>query len=261
MKFTRFGLAEKVVKDAGEVLRCAKTNILKFVEKTGWQDIVTKYDKQVEQMIRSAIRENFPNDTIVGEEYPSADGTEYTWYIDPIDGTTNFVNQHHDYCISVACYAEEQADFGIVLDVERDHFYTARAGKGAFRNGNRLSCVHRKSVHEMLLTTPIVQQLLLDDGPYTNGFRHLSQSVRGVRSKGSAALELCLLAAGEADLFATPIAGPWDHAAAALILKEAGGASCDYEGGPLPLQGKTTILGASGTDELERFRKYLEEWS
>ena len=257
----RFETAQALALKVGELLRdvCVKT--IGFDEKTGWQDIVTSYDKQAEHLIRSTIAEAFPEDAVVGEEFPASSGTVYTWYIDPIDGTTNFVNQHHDYCVSIACYKSNEAIFGVVLDVERKQLYTAEAGKGAFRNGERMTTSSRTSLHEMILTSPIVQMLLVEDNPYLAGFRQFSREVRAVRSKGSAALELCLVAAGEADLFATPLAGPWDHAAAAVILKEAGGACCSYDGKSLSLVGNSTVLAASNAETLEQFQHCLEEWS
>ena len=106
---------------AREPLRESRLREDEIQHKSGYQDLVTRWDKETEQFLRRGISEAFPQDIIVGEEYPAAnEGAEgCTWYLDPIDGTTNFVSQHRNYAVSVGCWRGEEPLFGLVLDVER----------------------------------------------------------------------------------------------------------------------------------------------
>ena len=227
---------------------------------SGYQDLVTRWDKETEQFLRRGISEAFPQDIIVGEEYPAAnEGAEgCTWYLDPIDGTTNFVSQHRNYAVSVGCWRGEEPLFGLVLDVERPALYWAQAGSGAFRDGTPLHTSRRREVQELLLTVPGVPRTLLNPHPRQEGLLRLAREVRGVRSLGSVALELCALAAGEADLFVTLRSCPWDHNAGRIILAEAGGSLCDLEGEFLPLDRRTPVLAANAPETLRLVReRYL----
>ena len=178
--------------------------------------------------------------------------------VDPIDGTTNFVSQHRNYAVSVGCWRGEEPLFGLVLDVERPALYWAQAGSGAFRDGTPLHTSRRREVQELLLTVPGVPRTLLNPHPRQEGLLRLAREVRGVRSLGSVALELCALAAGEADLFVTLRSCPWDHNAGRIILAEAGGSLCDLEGEFLPLDRRTPVLAANAPETLRLVReRYL----
>ena len=113
----RFNVAVKVVQNAGELLRQCRLEEAEVSQKTGHQDLVTRWDRRTEQLLRNEILTAFPRDAIVGEEYPpEAHRTgSVTWYIDPIDGTTNFINQHQNYAISVGCWDGSVPLFGLVL--------------------------------------------------------------------------------------------------------------------------------------------------
>lgn len=124
----RFDTARALVLAAGACLRLARPKAGAVWEKTGHQDLVTRCDRETEQFLRSGILSAFPGDAIVGEEYPATPpgGTGCVWYLDPIDGTTNFVSQHRNYAVSVGCYQDGVPAFGLVLDVERGALYSAR---------------------------------------------------------------------------------------------------------------------------------------
>ena len=257
MDTSRFELAKDLILQVGIILHNADFHALSVETKTGLQDIVTKYDKGVEAFLQQKILSDFPSDAIIGEEFPPHRGSSYTWYIDPIDGTSNFVSQRHDYCVSIACYCGEKPVFGLVLDVERGALYSAISGQGAWRGTEPIRCAQYAPVQNLLLTTPVVPALFLHGHPMRESFCRLANEVRAVRSKGCVSLEICLVAAGEADVFAARYAGPWDHAAAQIILREAGGACCTFCGHPLPLEGNTTILAASSEQVLAEMRHYL----
>ena len=240
----RFALARELVLQAGAALRESRLREDEIQHKSGYQDLVTRWDKETEQFLRRGISEAFPQDIIVGEEYPAAnEGAEgCTWYLDPIDGTTNFVSQHRNYAVSVGCWRGEEPLFGLVLDVERETLYWAKHGDGAWQNQTQIHTSGRRELSELLLTTPGLQYTFLEPHPYQERMIRLSRKVRGVRCLGSVALELCEVAAGRADLFVTMRSSPWDHNAARIILEEAGGATFTVDGDELPLGQKSTVL-------------------
>jgi UDP-N-acetylmuramate dehydrogenase len=200
----RFELAAAAVREAGAALRQSRLKSSDIEVKTGYHDLVTYWDRRTERLLRGRILSAFPGDAIVGEEYPPSGGESgAVWYIDPIDGTTNFINQGGNYAISVGCWAGGEPLFGLVLDVERDALYSARPGAGAWLEGRPLHVTSRTSLCEMLLTTPGVQYSFLEPHPWQERLVKLARAVRGVRCLGSVALELCELAAGKADLFVT----------------------------------------------------------
>lgn len=253
----RFTLARALVEQAGAALRKSRLERHEIQYKTGYQDLVTRWDRETEQFLRQGILEAFPQDAIVGEEYPAVtrEGEGYVWYLDPIDGTTNYVSQHRNYAVSVGCWRGEEPVFGLVLDVERPALYWAKAGGGAWRDETAIRVSQRQELDRLLLTTPGVSNTFLKPHSRQEGMLRLAQAVRGVRSLGSVALELCGLAAGEADLFVAMRSCPWDHNAARIILTEAGGSLCTLEGEPLPMGERTTVLAANSRPVLERVQR------
>ena len=246
----RFNVAVEVVQNAGNILRQCSLENAEICQKTGHQDLVTRWDRRIEQLLRNEILTAFSQDSIVGEEYPpEAHRTgAVTWYIDPIDGTTNFINQHQNYAISVGCWEGSTPLFGLVLDVERETLYWAKHGDGAWQNQTQIHTSGRRELAELLLTTPGLQYTFLESHPYQKQMIQLSRKVRGVRCLGSVALELCEVAAGRADLFVTMRSSPWDHNAARIILEEAGGAIFTVDGGELPLDQKSTVLALNAVE-------------
>ena len=230
----RFELAVELVRQAGAALRQARLEADAVRCKSGHQDLVTVWDQKTEQFLRKGILQNFPADAIVGEEYPavSAAAQDAVWHIDPIDGTTNFINQHRNYAVSVGCWRQGRPLFGLVLDVENDRLYHARAGQGAWCGERPLAASRRPKIPELLLFTPDVLRTFLEPG--RDELLRLARDVRAVRSIGSVALELCAVASGEADLCVAMRSCPWDHNAARIILGEAGGAIATLDGAPLP---------------------------
>ncbi len=228
----RFDVAAEIIQEAGKIL-------------TGHQDLVTFWDRKIEQQLRHSILTAFPQDSIVGEEYPPQENCDrkVTWYLDPIDGTTNFINQHQNYAISMGCWEGADPLFGLVLDVERETLYWGKHGGGAWQDQTPIHTSVRRELSELLLTTPGLQYTFLEPHPYQERMIRLSRKVRGVRCLGSVALELCEVAAGRADLFVTMRSSPWDHNAARIILEEAGGAIFTVDGDELPLDQKSTVVG------------------
>ena len=240
----RFDVAAEIIQEAGKILRRCHLEQREIIQKTDHQDLVTFWDRKIEQQLRHSILTAFPQDSIVGEEYPPQENCDrkVTWYLDPIDGTTNFINQHQNYAISMGCWEGADPLFGLVLDVERETLYWAKHGDGAWQNQTQIHTSGRRELAELLLTTPGLQYTFLESHPYQKQMIQLSRKVRGVRCLGSVALELCEVAAGRADLFVTMRSSPWDHNAARIILEEAGGAIFTVDGDELPLDQKSTVL-------------------
>ena len=190
----------------------------------------------------------------MGEEYPPEEtGTgKVTWYLDPIDGTTNFINQRRNYAVSVGCWEGCVPLFGLVLDVERRELYWAKAGGGAWREQVPIHVSGRSQISDLLLVTPGILHTFLKPHPQQDGLIRLANEVRGVRSLGSVALELCQVAAGEADLFVALRSSPWDHNAARIILSEAGGDSSALSGAVLPVTRKSPVLAANSNALLHK---------
>lgn len=220
----RFDFARQWIMEMGEFLREAVKQPFDFSAKTGHQDIVTAFDREVELYFRRRIGEHFPGDSIVGEELDREAGeSSVMWYIDPIDGTTNFVNLRRHFAISVGCYRNGAAEFGFVYDVMAKDLYWAYAGEGAYKNDLRLGqTAPVTELSKMILSTPNVQDAFWRDYTWQGAMLELADRVRAVRSLGSVALELCAVAEGTVDLFAAMRSAPWDHNGARLILQEAG---------------------------------------
>ena len=246
----RFDVAAEIIQEAGKILRRCHLEQTEISQKTGHQDLVTFWDRKIEQQLRHSILTAFPQDSIVGEEYPPQENCDrkVTWYLDPIDGTTNFINQHQNYAISMGCWEGADPLFGLVLDVERETLYWAKRGGGAWQDQTQIHTSGRRELSELLLTTPGLQYTFLEPHPYQERMIRLSRKVRGVRCLGSVALELCEVAAGRADLFVTMRSSPWDHNAARIILEEAGGAVFTMEGDELPLDQKSTVLALNAVE-------------
>ena len=232
----RFDTARALVLAAGARLRLARPEAGAVWEKTGHQDLVTRCDRETEQFLRSGILSAFPGDAIVGEEYPA----------------TPPGSQHRNYAVSVGCYQDDVPAFGLVLDVERGALYSARHGGGALRDETPIHVSHCGVLRDALLTTPGVLHTFLREHPRRAGLVELAGAVRGVRSMGCVALELCAVAAGEAELFVALRSCPWDHNAARIILAEAGGCICALDGAPLPQDTSSAVLAACSRPLLEQ---------
>lgn len=253
---TRYSLAKAWVMEMGAFLREATRKPFDFSAKTGHQDIVTAFDKEVERFFRDSIGKAFPDDAIVGEEgAPASGGSGVTWYIDPIDGTTNFVNLRKHFAISVGCYQAGEPRFGLVCDVIADELYEAFAGEGARKNGQRLGReAPTAALEKMILSTPNVQDAFWRGYPWQRAMVRLSEQVRAVRSLGSVALELCAVAEGTVDIFVAMRSAPWDHNAARVILEEAGCRLCGLGMERLPPEGQWPIFACRSEAMLRRLR-------
>jgi myo-inositol-1(or 4)-monophosphatase len=236
---------EAVVK-AGE-LQMARFGQDIRVDKKGTIDLVTEIDLAVERMFRALVAERFPDHQVLGEELggsPTAPPGP-CWVFDPIDGTTNYAHGVPIFCASLALEINGVAEVGVVFDPNRQELFTAERGGGAFLNGRPLRVSSAQTLVDGLLVTgfPYDVHQRLDE--IVGLFSDFVGCARGVRRLGSAAIDLCYVAAGRMDGFWESDLKPWDIAAGALIVQEAGGLVTGLAGEPFTSRGRS-VLATNG---------------
>lgn len=221
------------------------------IEEKQKNDFVTVADRESEERIVSAIRGRFPTDDFLGEEggwqeSGPADADRRVWIVDPLDGTANFIAGFPFWCVSIAARERGRIVAGVVLDPLRDELYTAERGTGAFCNGARLAVTHRPSLEGSFMATgfPFRSRDRIDQ--YLALFKAVFLSARGIRRAGSAALDLAQVAAGVFDGFFEFHLAPWDIAAGAILIEEAGGVISDFDGGERYWERGNVIAGSPG---------------
>lgn len=230
------------------------------VENKGPADYVTEIDKKSESIIIGAVREKFPDHHIMAEESAN-DGLQsgYTWVIDPVDGTTNFIHGFPFVAVSIAVCFDKKPVLGFVLDVVRNELFSARKGEGAWVNGSRLRRLENVEVGRALIATgfPFRSKQYLD--PYLSAFRSIFMNVSGIRRAGSAALDLAYVAAGRVDGFWEIGLKAWDIAAGSLLISETGGSVSDFQGGDNHLVSGNVVAGGPLVYPflLEQMKKHL----
>ncbi|MDP4089934.1 MAG: inositol monophosphatase family protein [Bacillota bacterium] len=254
--------ARKLVKAAGRHLKEAiRDNLRLCFKNNDCSDIVTSYDVEIESFLIKNISERYPHHTFITEEKSCTDQgfSEYTWIIDPIDGTTNFVSIGKEFSISVALYHNMTPLMGIVYDVQKDRLYSAAVGRGAFVNGiplNKISKNHalKDSLIDMSLKT-ITALYEADDAKMLK----IIKAIRGHRAFGSAALSICKIAIGELQGYVSANLNLWDYAAAIVILMEAGGCytHAGIENAAFPME-QLTFIAAENMGIIDGLREYVE---
>ena len=231
-------VAVAAAREAGEILLGHFGRLdPSLVEEKAANDVVSVADRESEAAIRRAVLAAFPSDRFLGEEagLSGADESAPSWIVDPLDGTANFVRGFPHWAVSIArtrggLLGEIEA--GVIWDPVKRDLFTAELGAGAFRNGHRLRVPPRPGLAGAAVATgfPFRQAHRIDK--YLSVFRTVFMRVRSMRRAGSAALDLAYVAAGIFDGFFEFGLSPWDTAAGALIVAEAGGVVSDFEGGP-----------------------------
>ena len=246
--------AVEAVLRAGEIQRSRfRTDLT--VTKKGPIDLVTEVDVEVESMFRALIRDRFPGHAIVAEELDAnaaaEPGTSHCWVFDPIDGTVNYAHGLPFFCASLALEIDGEASVAAVYDPLREELYTAERGGGARLNGAPLSVSATGRLIDALLCTgfPYDVHQTLDE--VIGLFRTFVGRARAVRRLGSAALDLCYVAAGRLDGFWEQRLHAWDTAAGALIVTEAGGRTSGMDGGPFhPAEGHVVASNGRVHEEM-----------
>lgn len=248
-----------MIKQAGELIRRKIDENYEVERKTGKGDLVTEIDRAVEQLIVRRIQSRFPDHHIIGEEgmAPQPDDLSGTvWFVDPIDGTLNFIHQKRMFAISVAIMIDGVIEYGFVYDVMADELFVARRGRGATLNGRTLVPIQEHHVRDAFLSmnatwvTPnhqIAPEILAP----------IVRDSIGTRAHGAASLELAWLAAGRVDGYITMRNMPWDYAAGKLLVEEVGGRVVSLYGEKVRYEGKTSVLAGSETFVKDVVKHYV----
>ena len=257
-KFTWVPKASEIALEGGKRLREFLAQGVE-TEYKGDVDLVTIADRTVEKLIRSRLGETFPEHGIYGEE-----GTrdrlegEFRWYVDPLDGTTNFAHGFPQFCVSMGleqrpAHLKPEEDgilvAAVIYDPMRDELFTAERGKGAYLNGRPIHVSQVPELAEALLATGFPSRKR-HNSPNVHFYHEFTLRSHGVRRAGSAALDLAYVASGRLDAFWEFNLNPWDTAAGILLIEEAGGRVTDFSGNPYRLDSRE-ILASNGNIQSE----------
>jgi myo-inositol-1(or 4)-monophosphatase len=230
----------EIAREAGALLMTYFQQNVK-VEYKGDADLVTIADRKSEALIRERIRKYWPTHDVLGEEQGLVDtGSDYRWYVDPLDGTTNFAHGFPVFCVSMALEYKGRRIAGVIYDPTRDELFTAEQGSGASLNQQRVSVSKISNLAECLVGTGFPSHKR-HKNPNIFFYHQITLRTHGVRRAGSAALDLCNVACGRFDGFWEFNLNPWDTAAGVLIVEEAGGRITDFSGGPFQLNSRETL--------------------
>jgi myo-inositol-1(or 4)-monophosphatase len=218
-------------------------------EYKGDVDLVTVADRTAEKLIRERLAEVFPEHGVYGEEgtRERMDG-EFRWYVDPLDGTTNFAHGFPQFCVSMGLEQRKTGRVdedgvivaGVIYDPMRDELYTAERGRGAWLNGKPMHVSRIEHLAESLISTGFPSRKR-HDSPNIHFYHEFTLRSHGVRRAGSAALDLAYVAAGRLEAFWEFNLNPWDTAAGILLVTEAGGLVTDFAGGTFQLSSSETL--------------------
>jgi myo-inositol-1(or 4)-monophosphatase len=216
------------------------------IEYKGDVDLVTVADRETETLITGRIREQWPGHDILGEEGTNtATGSQFRWYIDPLDGTTNFAHSYPVFCVSMALEQGGELRAGVIYDPTRDELFAAERGRGATLDGAPIRVSAQKTLGESLLATGFPSHKR-HKNPNIHFYHQITLRSHGVRRAGSAALDLVNVASGRFDGFWELNLNPWDVAAGALIVTEAGGRITDLRGGTFDHRKPGETLATNG---------------
>ena len=228
-------IAVKAARRAGAIINRAAqdVDVLAVVRKRH-NDFVTEVDKAAEQAIIEILRRAYPEHAILAEESGRAEATpgasEFTWIIDPLDGTTNFIHGFPQYAVSIGLQHKGVLTHGVVYDPGKNELFTASRGRGAYLNDRRIRVSRRVNMADALIGTGFPFRDLKSLDEYVGMFREITTRVAGIRRAGAAALDLAYVASGRLDGFWEIGLSPWDMAAGALLIQEAGGLVGDLQG-------------------------------
>ncbi len=233
------------------VVRSGEMQLARFgagvhIEKKGAIDLVTEVDVAVERMFRALIAERFPDHDVLAEEFDvQGRGARHRWVFDPLDGTTNFAHGVPIFCASLALEIDGEAEAAAVYDPNRRELFTAERGVGAWLNGRRIRTSAATKVLDSILVTGFPYTVHEDPEPFLRVFGRVLRHARAVRRLGSAAIDLCWVAAGRMEAFWEQHLNPWDTRAGALIVEEAGGRVTGMDGEHW-VPGEGHILASNG---------------
>ena len=225
--------AIKAARRAGSIINRAALNREGLeVRAKHRNDFVTQVDKAAEDAILAIIRQAYPEHAVLAEESGVSESTksEYLWIIDPLDGTTNFIHGFPQYCVSIALQHRGVTSHGVIYDPAKNELFTASKGRGAYLDDRRIRVTKCAQLKDALVGTGFPFKELARLDLYSRQLRNLMTNSSGVRRAGAAALDLAYVACGRLDAFWEMGLAPWDMAAGALMIQEAGGLVGDLAG-------------------------------
>lgn len=241
-------VAQAAAREAGKIHKKYFSEDLKVETKSSPFDLLTIADKEAERVIVKLIKKYFPGHNFLGEEGSYAKTpSDYTWIIDPLDGTNNFACGLPIFCASIALAYKDSLIAAVVYDVTRNELFYAQKNKGAFLNGRRIRANSVEALEKALLITGFYysrgEEMLLTLETIK---RFFLRRIMGLRRLGAAALDLCYIACGRASGFWEFELSPWDFAAGKLLIEEAGGRITGKSGESVPLEEKYFIVASNG---------------
>ncbi len=227
----------KAARQGGNVLlrNLNKLDSLNVVEKQR-MDYASEVDADAEKAVVKELKRSYPDYAVLGEEGGAQRGKNgrYTWVIDPLDGTSNYLRGFPHYCVSLALVDNGEPTDAVIFDPLRNELFTASRGSGAQLNERRIRVSDRKDLGGALITTGFPPRERVRAGAQLECVRELLVQAEDVRRTGSAALDLAYVACGRSDAYFEAGVMAWDIAAGVLLVREAGGRVCDYRGAGLP---------------------------
>lgn len=253
---------EKIIKEAGKKVREVDYSHVEMHSKLNFRDLCTEHDEKIQSYLYEELSKVLPEAKFIGEEDSHSAGSldGYCFIIDPIDGTTNFALDYHHSAISIALVKDGEVVLGMVYNPYLDELFYAERGKGAYVNGRALSVRDTNLKHSLLGfgTSPYHMDLAKETFDLTYS---IYPHVMDIRRCGSAALDLCYIAANRQNVFFEAILQPWDYAAASLLITEAGGFITDMNGNSIDLLKGCSICAGNRTSHpefLEYYRNFKE---
>jgi myo-inositol-1(or 4)-monophosphatase len=220
------------------------------VREKGFHDFVTEADRDSEETLTRYLTGRFPDHAVMAEEgSPDQEGTGFRWIIDPLDGTTNFIHGIPVFAVSVALEDREGLLAGAIYDPVHDEMFHASRGSGARRNGETIRCSDPARFDDALLATGFPFRYFHKVDGYLEVLRSFMETTSGIRRAGSAAIDLAYTACGRFDGFWETGLAPWDMAAGALLVMEAGGTVTDFRGESRYLQDGEIVAGGEAVHE------------
>jgi myo-inositol-1(or 4)-monophosphatase len=245
-----------IAREAGELLMGYFARHVK-IEYKGDADLVTEADRASESLILDRIQARFPRHDVLGEEGARLEtGSDYKWYVDPLDGTTNFAHGFPVFCVSMGLEYKGQIVAGVVYDPTRDEMFSAEKGSGAYLNQRRMHVSKTSRLLESLVATGFPSHKR-HKNPNIHFYHQITLRTHGVRRAGSAALDLACVASGRFDAFWEFNLNPWDLAAGVLLVEEAGGQVSGFFGQPFRIQDRD-VVATNGLIHAELLREFKD---
>lgn len=233
--------AQEAARKAGAMLKENMGKAREIVYK-GAVNIVTNFDERSQEIIYQHLSSRFPDhDFLAEEDLHQKRGSDFCWIIDPIDGTTNYAHNFPVFCVSIALASREEIKAGVIYDPLREEMFSALQGGGAFLNGEKIAVSGVTELQKSLLATGFPYDVWESQENNLNHFANFITRAQAVRRCGSAAIDLCYIACGRFDGFWELKLNPWDIAAGALMVTEAGGIMSDFRGDPFSIYGDESL--------------------